>query len=62
MIDDILKFINEQEKGLLYEQFTYMRRADADVDDDTIAYIDGRLDALRMISDKIMELSRTRTG
>jgi hypothetical protein len=58
MIDEIQKFINEQEKGLLHEQFTYMRRVDDISNDDTIAYLDGRMDAMRLISDKISQCYR----
>lgn len=62
MIDDILEYIYGQEKRLQIEQITYMKHSNADVTtDDTIAYIDGRLDALRLVSDQILELSCART-
>lgn len=61
VIDEILDVIYDQVKGLSNELSTYQRSADVDMEDDTVSYLQGKIDALDWVTNQILDIARSKS-
>lgn len=61
IIDEVLHVIYDQINGLSKELHTYQQRLDVDREDDTVSYLEGKIDALDWVTNQILEITRSKS-